>query len=565
MSVREYIGARYVPIFGRVGETSIEWDNTKPYEPLTIVLYQGNSYTSRQYVPVGIDIDNENFWALTGNYNAQVEAYRAEVAAVADALPVEDFSSENTVKDAIDDAETAISGMQDDVSDLKNALPIADFDAVNTVKAAIQDVSDSVSGLTDYDFVSGVIDIDDWEIFAGFGLTKVQSMAYDSDTDTLFAAVYPGSGMTVTVHKFENFSQHTPNTQLVSDGSLNITNNHGNAMSVRKGVLYVFSWNGNYISRVDIATFTALSDLVYGHTIRTGAMDDNMFVLQPYVGNKLNMQELNPSVAEIPDIRLNPWFQNSCTENYSYVQDSTMFNYCFYRLMSVGIPQSKSYIECYSMNSNASAPIVYTIPLEDREYEGITFANGQCYICSGSYIWRSTKVVTYKPQVANSQMTTRTFENIIYASDGREAGLAKDVIVEGRTWNFSIPNFIHYTAMYGATRLLNPSVKLALRIYRLDGHLGSFALIPLNILDNIDATNPSTGYNFTMITATSTGYQLYRFLVGMDNSANSGDYNHHVCISMRSAVELNVSTSTFTDITGTAAITDSQVKAWLVK
>lgn len=79
MSVRQYIGARYVPIFGRKGEQSIQWDNTGTYEPLTVVLYQGNSYISRQFVPVGIDITNEDYWAETGNYNAQVEQYRQEV------------------------------------------------------------------------------------------------------------------------------------------------------------------------------------------------------------------------------------------------------------------------------------------------------------------------------------------------------------------------------------------------------------------------------------------------------------------------------------------------------
>lgn len=73
MSVREYIGARYVPLF--MGE----WDNTKTYEPLSIVQNEGNSYTSRQFVPVGIDIDNEEFWALSGNYNGQIELYRQEV------------------------------------------------------------------------------------------------------------------------------------------------------------------------------------------------------------------------------------------------------------------------------------------------------------------------------------------------------------------------------------------------------------------------------------------------------------------------------------------------------
>lgn len=75
--VRQYIGARYVPIFA----DPAEWDSTKTYEPLTIVLHEGNSYTSRQYVPTGIDINNTDYWANTGNYNAQIEAYRAETQA----------------------------------------------------------------------------------------------------------------------------------------------------------------------------------------------------------------------------------------------------------------------------------------------------------------------------------------------------------------------------------------------------------------------------------------------------------------------------------------------------
>ena len=73
---RQYIGARYVPIFDGA------WDNTKDYAPLTIVSYEGNSYTSRTYVPSGIDITNDTYWALSGNYNAQVEAYRQEVASI---------------------------------------------------------------------------------------------------------------------------------------------------------------------------------------------------------------------------------------------------------------------------------------------------------------------------------------------------------------------------------------------------------------------------------------------------------------------------------------------------
>lgn len=77
MAVREYVGARYVPLFA----DPIEWNDKRTYEPLTIVEHEGNSYTSRQFVPLGIAISNEDFWALTGNYNAQVEQYRQEVLA----------------------------------------------------------------------------------------------------------------------------------------------------------------------------------------------------------------------------------------------------------------------------------------------------------------------------------------------------------------------------------------------------------------------------------------------------------------------------------------------------
>lgn len=72
-SYNTYIGSRYVPIFDG------QWDNTKTYEPLVIVEYKGNSYTSKTYVPIGADINNTDYWALTGNYNAQIEAYRQEV------------------------------------------------------------------------------------------------------------------------------------------------------------------------------------------------------------------------------------------------------------------------------------------------------------------------------------------------------------------------------------------------------------------------------------------------------------------------------------------------------
>lgn len=65
---RQYIGARYVPKFAE----PVEWDSTRSYEALTIVTHNNNSYTSKKNVSKGIDIENTEYWVLTGNYNEQI-------------------------------------------------------------------------------------------------------------------------------------------------------------------------------------------------------------------------------------------------------------------------------------------------------------------------------------------------------------------------------------------------------------------------------------------------------------------------------------------------------------
>ena len=77
---RQYIGARYVPKFYQ-GSNGTEWDTNVGYDPLTVVTYLSNSYTSKKAVPasIGNPMENPLYWASTGNYNAQVESYRQEV------------------------------------------------------------------------------------------------------------------------------------------------------------------------------------------------------------------------------------------------------------------------------------------------------------------------------------------------------------------------------------------------------------------------------------------------------------------------------------------------------
>ena len=178
-----YVGARYVPIFGRVGESSAEWDNTAPYEPLTIVTYEGDSYTSRQYVPTGVAITNEDFWANTGNYNSQIEQYRNDVARLSDAvenfqsdldgissmLPSTSFTTENTVEDAIESVDNRITQESNKIEALENALPIEAF-SETTVSTAISENDERITTLenkayadiTKYGAVSGSYN-NDWQ------------------------------------------------------------------------------------------------------------------------------------------------------------------------------------------------------------------------------------------------------------------------------------------------------------------------------------------------------------------------------------------------------------------
>lgn len=65
-----YKGFRYVP------KNEGDWSKERSYESLTVVQYQGNSYTSNICVPKGIEITDTKFWTQTANYNQQFENLR---------------------------------------------------------------------------------------------------------------------------------------------------------------------------------------------------------------------------------------------------------------------------------------------------------------------------------------------------------------------------------------------------------------------------------------------------------------------------------------------------------
>lgn len=163
--VRQYVGARYVPVFA----TPPEWSDTREYEPLTIVLYNGNSYTSCQYVPTGIEITNTNYWAITGNFNAQVEAYRQEVLQWSGKIDNANTNASN----AVTTANNALSVANTADTNADNAIEVASEALVNSNKKKYISFDDTL--------------FTDWNTGISF---KEFSCLYFPDTDSILLHLY---------------------------------------------------------------------------------------------------------------------------------------------------------------------------------------------------------------------------------------------------------------------------------------------------------------------------------------------------------------------------------------
>lgn len=201
--VKQYIGARYVPIFGRKNENTIEWDNSKPYEPLSVVTYQGNSYTSKQYVPSNIEITDETYWVQTGNYNAQVEAYRAETANVAEAV--------KTNKDAIDAIDANL-----------NALHANTVNDATNLYNQIQKNTNDIKNITDKNIILFIGD----SIVRGYG-TTTNSKRFSTVLANLLGMQEinhssPGAGF-VHISTIDNKTLQTCTTEAINDNSFDHT------------------------------------------------------------------------------------------------------------------------------------------------------------------------------------------------------------------------------------------------------------------------------------------------------------------------------------------------------
>lgn len=196
-----YVGARYVPIFDG------DWDNTKSYEPLVIVSYQGDSYTSKTYVPSGAPITNTTYWAKTGNYNAQVEQLSNHVVQLDNKVnefeyDIQDFREAidgyneqfttinthlTTLDGRCDQLDNDISGAVDTLNSRINT-EVATLNS--TISGNVSNITNALSGLSNHvDTEVQRIDneISQIEISGGFVTPEMYGAVGDGQTDDTVA------------------------------------------------------------------------------------------------------------------------------------------------------------------------------------------------------------------------------------------------------------------------------------------------------------------------------------------------------------------------------------------
>lgn len=98
-----------------------EWSPDRAYEALTIVIHAGDSFTSRQAVPVGASINDQNYWLETGNFNSQIEAYRREVLRF-DGRITQNASDIDSLEADTADLKPRMTAAEQDIDDLGQDL-----------------------------------------------------------------------------------------------------------------------------------------------------------------------------------------------------------------------------------------------------------------------------------------------------------------------------------------------------------------------------------------------------------------------------------------------------------
>lgn len=201
MATRQYVGARYVPTFA----SPVEWSSGRSFEALTIVTYLNNSYTSKKTVPtsVGNPADNPDYWANTGNYNAQVEEYREVVDTLSTWVTPQMYGAKG-------------DGVTDDTEAIQNAIESGKFGKIY-FPAGTYLISDTLTLYSLTEYCGDGIKISVIKMKDTISKPIFESYEYS----TYVANEYPTVNNTTSIDSFKNTDVYGSSFTNIHDLSLN--------------------------------------------------------------------------------------------------------------------------------------------------------------------------------------------------------------------------------------------------------------------------------------------------------------------------------------------------------
>ena len=377
--VTQYVGARYVPLFANPAQ----WTNDRQYEPLTIVLHQGNSFTSMQYVPVGIDITNEEFWAQTGNYNAQIEQYRQEVReytkkiATLENTQTQQGTAIETLKTNVETQGTAIETLKTNVETQGNKIDTLDgrVDTLNTTVDGIKAsdkrnlIADRISN-ADGKIRAHIAPDEDWQGGCPVG-DKYYAVYSHNETKSRVALYNVETGDNVTLidlgdpsFKGNNMSYY--NGELICSGS---------SKTSRGNLIYFLKVNGGNLSlaRTIDSTQFGMDEACWGF----GHYKDDdehyywatEYLTQFYYVNKSCTKKTLIGSVELPN---NTAYSNSMQQGMSYSKEYDVF--------------ISARSNCFNLY-DGELHYIKTVPIADtlnciwrEEIEQVTLYNGKLWM-----------------------------------------------------------------------------------------------------------------------------------------------------------------------------------------
>lgn len=345
MTTTTFKGARYIVKFA----DPIEWDATRAYEAIESVQHEGFTYISKQPVPVGVQIDNEAFWLCWADPNAQMEQLRQLVEGYGDNI--------DTLEDAVEGISTDVGNLQTDLGNevtnrenadnaIKALLPDTDFSSENTVKSAIDSTNEAINTETvnrieSFNELKAAIAGVKMPVFPY--LVGIDSCEGSSSGSPQYSAVVEHEGLYYGIFSKNDGTGngipviYTESNKAINKLSTNSHIGHGNSICYDDRNDKIYSTNEASINIFD-ANFAYESSVSIAHTAYSISFDSQqskLYIMEKVSNSLCNIIQLDDQFTDLDSVAIDISLFNGGTLQDMAINNGEIYVSTAYGLVAV--------------------------------------------------------------------------------------------------------------------------------------------------------------------------------------------------------------------------------------